>query len=100
MDNDNLNDVEIEITLPTLMTATTLSYVTHIDGDTEDDITRIREMQEVEDDMQSQLDEDRRREEERARPKELCHRRAQQTYSEYMDEVTRAKDANTRLERR
>eukprot|EP00971_Amphidinium_carterae_P188513 3741888-Amphidinium_carterae.3 len=49
------NDIEMEITLTATTLNFSLKYATHIEGDTEEDIRRLREMQDVDDDMQSQL---------------------------------------------
>eukprot|EP00971_Amphidinium_carterae_P306185 6085347-Amphidinium_carterae.1 len=85
--------------IPTL-TTTTLKYIAPIHGDTTDDLQRLREMQEVDDDMHSLQDEDRRQREEAEGPEDVHHRLSQQTHTKYMDEMTRAMEARERLERR
>eukprot|EP00971_Amphidinium_carterae_P122385 2423346-Amphidinium_carterae.3 len=66
-----------------------------------EDIRRLNEMlqQDVDDDMQSQIDEDHRREESEQSYEELCHRQAQETHVEYMDQMVRAQESNLRYER-
>eukprot|EP00971_Amphidinium_carterae_P348049 6490294-Amphidinium_carterae.4 len=49
-------DNTMENILPTL-TSETLTYATQLDGDTEEEIRRLNEMQDFDDDMQSQIDE-------------------------------------------
>eukprot|EP00971_Amphidinium_carterae_P011099 218641-Amphidinium_carterae.1 len=74
------NDVHMTDEIPTL-TATTLNYIAPIDRDTADDLQRLREMQEVDDDMHSLQDEDRRRREDDKKTEESCHMLAQQTHT-------------------
>eukprot|EP00971_Amphidinium_carterae_P095752 1894967-Amphidinium_carterae.5 len=94
-------DNTMENILPTL-TPETLTYVMQLDGDTEE-IRRLNEMQDVDADMQSQIDEDHRREEDALSYEHRCHRLSEQTYTELiipMDESVRAQEANARYERR
>eukprot|EP00971_Amphidinium_carterae_P109256 2163513-Amphidinium_carterae.2 len=90
MDAD-MEDAEETILLT--LTERTLNYIVQIDKDMPEEIIRINLMQDVDDDLQPQIDRDAeaevRREEAEGNFQELCERRAQMTFHNFMDEQGR-----------
>eukprot|EP00971_Amphidinium_carterae_P344582 6485063-Amphidinium_carterae.2 len=81
-----------------------LNYVTAIDGDTQEDSIRINQLQDIHDDLQSQIDREHeareRREEAEDDPQRLCEMRNMRTIHDEWDEARRHQEARVRLEQR